>query len=328
MDLTLVDSVQQNLAESVFYYSKDRKKAAGRAMGTLVELITYYTLWSWNLASHVLIERRVPEFGNSDIQHNVEFTLHPVLKRHYIEFPTESLPVTGLKIQRQLGLLVDQKFKSTQVLSKNLVKRNSAVIHESTSCIYVADVVEYNKSRCKLEIRELRNSPLAVVECKRVGVEQGMTKGPTTIEKAKQGAYVARTISALQKVRLMDGTMYGIIERQDGELVVSLYSELMKKLIIEADSGKYPDFILTIGIVSNHGNWFTSNSQNKELRVLAASFDWLLFLTDVGLLNFVNQFILHPSKILNRFPKHFWKVTVANEEKIDSRKFSWTLMLI
>ncbi len=43
-------------------------------------------------------------------------------------------------------------------------------------------------------------------ECKRVGVEEGMKKGPQTIEKAKQGAYVAKSVSNLQRVRLNDGS--------------------------------------------------------------------------------------------------------------------------
>ena len=30
-------------------------------------------------------------------------------------------------------------------------------------------------------------------ECKRVGVEEGMTKGPANNRKTKQGAYVARS---------------------------------------------------------------------------------------------------------------------------------------
>jgi hypothetical protein len=53
-------------------------------------------------------------------------------------------------------------------------------------------------------------------------------------------------------------------------------------------------FILTVGVVSNHGNWFTSDNQNKELKVLAQSYDWLLFLTDQGLSEFIDELLLHP----------------------------------
>jgi hypothetical protein len=55
------------------------------------------------------------------------------------------------------------------------------------------------------------------------------------------------------------------------------------------------NFILTIGVVSNHGNWFTAEDHNKELKVLAQSYDWLLFLTDKGLSEFVTQLLLDPT---------------------------------
>ena len=53
-----------------------------------------------------------------------------------------------------------------------------------------------------------------------------------------------------------------------------------------------PGFVVTVGVVSNHGNWFTSGNQNKEMMVLAQSYDWLLFLTDRGLTNFVNKVVM------------------------------------
>jgi len=56
------------------------------------------------------------------------------------------------------------------------------------------------------------------------------------------------------------------------------------------------DFTLTVGVVSNHGNWFTSDDHNKELKVLAQSYDWLLFLTDTGLSEFVESLLLKPAK--------------------------------
>ena len=42
-----VDQLQKVLTENVFHYAKDGKKAAGRALGTLVEIITFYALKSW-----------------------------------------------------------------------------------------------------------------------------------------------------------------------------------------------------------------------------------------------------------------------------------------
>jgi hypothetical protein len=59
------------LTEEVFHYAKDSKKAAGRALGTLVEIITFYALKSWWLERNVAIEKPLPEFANDDIMHNV-----------------------------------------------------------------------------------------------------------------------------------------------------------------------------------------------------------------------------------------------------------------
>jgi len=56
------------------------------------------------------------------------------------------------------------------------------------------------------------------------------------------------------------------------------------------------NFILTVGVVSNHGNWFTSDNQNKELMVLAQSYDWLLFLTDAGLSEFIKDILLSDNR--------------------------------
>ena len=54
----------------MFSYAIDRKKAAGRALSTLVEIVTFYTLRAWDLRDHIVIERPVPEFANPDIVHN------------------------------------------------------------------------------------------------------------------------------------------------------------------------------------------------------------------------------------------------------------------
>ena len=48
--------------------------------------------------------------------------------------------------------------------------------------------------------------------------------------------------------------------------------------------------------MSNHGNWFTAKNHNKELKVLAQSYDWLLFLTDKGLAQFIDELILNPKQ--------------------------------
>ena len=54
----------------------------------------------------------------------------------------------------------------------------------------------------------------------------------------------------------------------------------------------------TLGVGSNRGNWFTAEDHNKELRVLAQSYDWLPFLSDKGLAEFINELLLHPTPLL------------------------------
>ena len=134
-----------------------------------------------------------------------------------------------------------------------------------------------------------------------------MKKGPQTIEKAKQGSYVARSVSSLQKIRLRGGQSHGFIELADGKFRIESYLQLQREIIDTPSSSVYPGFVLTVGIVSNHGNWYSSENPNKELRVLAQSYDWLLFLTDQGLLKFINDFLLNPSSDLKPAQKAFRK---------------------
>src|SRR5262245_50680629 len=90
-----IDKLQNTLATEVFGYCKDVKKASGRALGTLVELVTFYTLCAWGLRDHVAIEKGVPEFANHEIRHNVEFSLHPLIASKSITIKPLHLPVTS-----------------------------------------------------------------------------------------------------------------------------------------------------------------------------------------------------------------------------------------
>ena len=104
MSYPSVDQLQKVLTEKVFHYAKDSKKAAGRALGTLVEIITFYALKSWGLERHVAIERKLPEFANDDITHNVEYSLHPATPLAQIEFNRDLLPLTTAKIAKHQKL--------------------------------------------------------------------------------------------------------------------------------------------------------------------------------------------------------------------------------
>jgi hypothetical protein len=299
MSYESVDALQQVLVEKVFHYAQDRKKAAGRALGTLVEIITYYALKGWGFRENIAIERALPEYRNPDITHNVEFSLHPVLRQQIIPLQKFTLPLTTAKLRRALDELKfvheDLIVKAAQVLSNDGVLRNACTFGESANAFCIASVDEISGDQCGLTISVLGQHPFAIFECKRVGVEEGMKKGPQSIEKAKQGAYVARMVSALQKVRYANGQIGGVIQLPDGTLYHKPYVELLEETIKSQDSALLRDFILTVGVVSNHGNWFTEQDHNKELKVLAQSYDWLLFLTDQGLAEFVSELLLNPT---------------------------------
>ena len=288
-----IDVLQRILADSVFSYSLDRKKAAGRALGTLVELITFYTLRTWGLRDHITIERQVPEFANPGILHNVEFSLHRILETHRLEIESMTLPLTTKKLGKEVQFLEQPGLKAVQFLTTDKVKRNACVIQEGRDNVTVVNLDDYQESSPTFTICTLEPNAFAIFECKRVGVEEGMRKGPQTIEKATQGAYVARTVSSLQKVRLRNGQFLGFIELEDNTFRRGPYPDLRRELIDSPEAGS-SGFILTVGVVSNHGNWFTSDNPNKELEVLAQSYDWLLFLSDAGLSQFIESLLLTP----------------------------------
>ena len=154
------------------------------------------------------------------------------------------------------------------------------------------------------------------MSAKEWGLKKEQKKGPQTIEKAKQGAYVARTISALQKIRMKDGSVYGVLQSPTDKLRYKPYNAFLKHIINSNDIFLLKDFILTVGIVSNHGNWFTSKNPNKELKVLAQSYDWLLFLTDKGLATFIHDLLLNPRKkyksVQSAFISSYGAETVRN----------------
>ncbi|MCY4094273.1 MAG: hypothetical protein OXG05_04020 [Gammaproteobacteria bacterium] len=180
------------------------------------------------------------------------------------------------------------------MISSTDVIRNATVLDENASVLVVGNVDIYEESECLISVSRLEAEPFAIFECKRVGVEEGQKKGPQTIEKAKQGAYVARTVSALQKIRSRNGNILGVLEDSDGTYITDEYQVLLQKIINNREMYIPNGFIFTVGVVSNHGNWFTSNDLNKELHVLAQSYDWLLFLTDQGLVKFIEDLIISP----------------------------------
>jgi hypothetical protein len=302
-----VDKLQKVLADEVFNHTKDPKKASGRALGTLVEIITYYLLKTWGLNNHISIERGLAEYGNPDITHNVEYSLHPIIRSSFATIDKSHKAITSNIILKALTAsgfdLTGFEKKNNQLLSNNIL-RNACTIASSDNSFLLCSIKSDIGEKLELHIYEQSKKPYAMFECKRVGVEEGMTKGPQTIEKAKQGAYVARTASSLQKIRSESGEMQGIIYKSDGSYIIKPYINLMEEVISSSDKELLRKFIMTIGVVSNHGNWikkttdgnlsFSEENFQKELMVLAQSYDWLLFLTDKGLSDFIDNLLLHP----------------------------------
>ena len=293
-----VDALQRALTRDVFHYAKDAKKAAGRALGTLVEIITFYLIKSWGLERYTAIERHLPEYANPDITHNVEFSLHPSREIATLRLPKTDLPFTPKKIAKRIrgADWTIGRSKSTQLLTSDETLRNACTLYEDESRLIVAYLGKATTTAYRVTVNQLTPHPFAVLECKRVGVEEGVKKGPQTIEKAKQGAYVARTVSSLQKIRMADGSVYGVLDLDSGDLRCEPYDQFLRSVVVSNDPSLLRDFTLTVGVVSNHGNWFTSDDHNKELKVLAQSYDWLLFLTDSGLSDFVESLLVKPSK--------------------------------
>lgn len=103
------------------------------------------------------------------------------------------------------------------------------------------------------------------------------------------------------------------------------YIELMEDVIYSNDHELLRRFILTVGVVSNHGNWikrnrggtfdFSDENFQKELLVLAQSYDWLLFLTDQGLSEFIDTLLLNPVEEFEPIKKAFLSSYTQNKKK-------------
>lgn len=273
---------------------------------------------TWGFNHSTSIERGLAEYGNEDISHNVEYSLHPIIKEYEVTIANDENSVTSTKILQALEGIADiSKFerKTNNLLDKYNILRNACTIAESKETFLLASFKSFGQEKHTLYIFEQLQKPFAMFECKRVGVEEGISKGPQTIEKAKQGAYVARVASSLQKIRTNNGEKYGIIYRSDNQPYIKPYIELMEEVIYSSDSELLKKFILTVGVVSNHGNWFTSENQNKELKVLAQSYDWLIFLTDNGLAQFIDELIFNPSQEFICVQKAFKNSYTADKKR-------------
>ncbi len=327
-----VDKMQNALGNEVFNYAKSKKKAAGRALGTIVEIITYYLLKAWGFNNSTSIEKKLAEYGNEEISHNVEYSLHPILNHYEVNIPIDGKSITAHKILKALKKKFegDDKTdfsmfeKKNPLLDSHGILRNACTIGEvdSGETFLLASFQNIGNQNPDYQVLVFEQSkkPYAIFECKRVGIEEGNKKGPQTIEKAKQGAYVARTASSLQKIRSNSGEKIGIIYRSDNEPYIKPYVDLMEEVIYSEDSELLQRFVLTVGVVSNHGNWFTEKNQNKEMKVLAHSYDWLIFLTDKAIAQFIDELILNPSDEYTEVQEAFKNSYKADKERNEFTK--------
>lgn len=151
-----VDKLQNMLATEVFKYAKDKKKASGRALGTLVEIVTFYTLCAWELRDYIAIERSVPEFAHPEIAHNVEFSLHPVASTRPITLKPLHLPVTSAKVLRAMGP-TPAGFMNRQetLVTTRRVMRNAAVVAERPGGFVTAHLIEMDAKGCAVALTDL-----------------------------------------------------------------------------------------------------------------------------------------------------------------------------
>jgi hypothetical protein len=315
-----IDALQKVLETDIFHYAKDKRKAAGRGLGTFIEIITYYLLKSWGLNNNISIERGLAEYGNPEISHNVEYSLHPIIRDSFSHIDKSDKTITASRlfdILKKGEYDLERFSRKGNSLLKDGILRNACTIGISDNEMLLCSIKkDSGDDGIDLHIYEQSSKPFAIFECKRVGIEEGMKKGPQTIEKAKQGAYVANAVSSLQKIRSNDGRRLGFIETSKGKQITGSYEELMEQIIFSDNSELLKHFVLTVGIVSNHGNWFTSANPNKEMKVLAQSYDWLLFLTDDGLAEFIQTLVLNPEEKYKPIKDAF----ISSYSPIDGKK--------
>ena len=185
-----VDALQHALTRDVFHYAKDAKKAAGRALGTLVEIITFYLIKSWGYEKHTAIERHLPEYANPEITHNVEFSLHPSYELVSFQIPKSELPLTPRKLAKHIsapGWTV-AGMKTTQLLTSDQVLRNACILYEDAARMIIAYLGKATKNAYRVSMHHLNPHPFAVLECKRVGVEEGGQERSTDNRESQAGS--------------------------------------------------------------------------------------------------------------------------------------------
>lgn len=155
----------------------------------------------------------------------------------------------------------------------------------------------------ELKITNLSIDPVMFIECKRVGLEEGTTTGPQTIEKAKQAAYVALKSSKLQKI-VHEGQFLGVLADNDS-LEYDTYEQLWNRLLEEENPEKLKGVTRSVLFVSDHGNWFPGGEEGKDIKILKGGFDWVIWVKDDGLIQLIQDLLIDDESVKNAFTKSY-----------------------
>lgn len=159
------------MAQGIFSHTGDAKKAAGRALGTLIELITFYMLRDWGLETDMAIEIGLPEYGNAKVTHNVEFTLHPTMDLGSVELASipgkNAVPVRHVLAELRKSGRINPDFmerKSTQIRDSKGILRHAIRLGECSTGQRVVAYFIGNENTFRISMHDLH--PYAMFECK------------------------------------------------------------------------------------------------------------------------------------------------------------------
>ena len=306
-----VVKVQKQLEETIFYERRDSYKAAGRALGTIQEIIVYFLFEAFELGDRLNLEYPLPEYGRLDIVHNVEFSVHPLISKEAMELT--SRVNKGLrfpaKLKREYKEFLYSIKSSVKLLEKNKqFDRETIIINPC----YITNISQWKGNNIFIGkflnekeglFLKCLSQPIAFIECKRVGLEQGTSTGPQTIEKAKQSSYVALRCSKLQKLFTPDGVI-GYLSLDKG-YEIDEYDKLWIRILKSKNRNLLKNIIRSIIFISNHINWYVDGKEKKDLHIINQSHDWSIWLKDDAISEFVNEFLLPPGVIRNTFYNNY-----------------------
>jgi hypothetical protein len=329
-----VDDVQKILMDKIFSKSEASKKAAGRALGTIQEIIVWLLLDAHGLGNRTILEYRLPEYARPHITHNVEFSINPQRKVEQVRLESElhktiKLPqsiidrhsVQKTSLNRSVRVIDhnSQFQRPVRLINPSFVKN---VEEWQADALYFGQYIDNNQG----SVVSVSKMPVAFIESKRVGLEVGTTTGPQTIEKAKQGSYTALRCSKLQKVFLPKMTC-GVIAKNVGEQIkLRPYDEVWEEIIASKDIELLNGIIRSVIFLSDHINWYVNGIAKKDLTILQQSYDWTIWINDQGLVNFVTDCILGNEEVFGAFSRNYTERTPGSlgfftKNRIDDRVY-------